>query len=103
MKLSAKKSKTVEVKNAQPVGVALSESITGPNAGDFTVTGGTCAAALEEKASCTYIVTFTPGAAGARTATLGVTASPDLQSPHNMSLSGTVPSASRSGGSIPPR
>jgi hypothetical protein len=76
------------VKNAQPVEVALSESITGSNAGDFAVRGGTCAAALAAKASCTYIVTFTPGATGARTATLSVTASPDLLSPHNVSLSG---------------
>jgi len=89
VKLSAKKSKTVTMKNAQPVEVALSKSITGSNAGNFAVTGGTCAAALEAKASCTYIVTFTPGAAGARTATLSVTASPDLLSPHNVSLSGT--------------
>ena len=89
VKLSAKKSKTVKVRNAQPLEVALSEDITGSNGGDFAVTGGTCAAALEAKASCTYIVTFTPGAAGARTATLSVTASPDLQSPHDVSLSGT--------------
>jgi hypothetical protein len=89
VKLSAKKSKTVKVKNAQPVEVALSESISGTNAGDFTVTGGTCAAALAPKASCTYVVTFTPGAAGARTATLSVTASHDLLSPHDVSLSGT--------------
>ena len=88
VKLSAKKSKTVKVKNAGPVEVALSESITGSNAGDFAVRGGTCAAALAAKASCTYIVTFTPGATGARTATLSVTASPDLLSPHNVSLSG---------------
>jgi hypothetical protein len=77
------------VENAQPVGVALRESITGSNAGDFAVTGGTCAAALGAKASCTYIMTFTPGAAGARMATLSVMASPDLLSPHNVSLTGT--------------
>ncbi len=89
IKLSAKKSETVKVKNAQPVEVSVNEIITGPNAGDFAVTGGTCAAALAAKASCTYIVTFTPGAAGARTAALSVTASPDLLSPHDVSLSGT--------------
>jgi len=88
VKLSAKKSKTVKVENAQPVGVARRESINGSNAGDFAVSG-TCAAALGAKASCTYIMTFTPGAAGARTATLSVTASPDLLSPHNVSLTGT--------------
>ena len=89
VKLSAKKNKTVIVKNAQPVGVALSKSITGTNAGNFAVTGGTCSSELAAKASCTYIVTFTPGAAGARSATFSVTASPDLLGPHNVSLSGT--------------
>jgi hypothetical protein len=89
LKLSAKKSKTVKVKNAQPVGVVLSKSITGSNAGDFAVTGGTCTSTLGAKARCTYIVTFTPGTAGALAATLSVTAKPDLLSPHNVSLTGT--------------
>ena len=89
VKLSAKKSKTVKVKNEQPVAVTLSESITGTNASYFTVTGGTCSGTLAAKASCTYIVTFTPVLGVARTATLGVTASPDLLSPHDVSLSGT--------------
>jgi len=89
VKLSAKKNETVSVKNPQPVGVALSKSITGTNPGNFAVTGGTCSSQLAAKKSCTYIVTFTPGAAGARSATFSVTASPDLLGPHNVSLSGT--------------
>ncbi|MGO9508251.1 MAG: choice-of-anchor D domain-containing protein [Mycobacterium sp.] len=89
VKLSATKSKTVKVDNAQPMEVTLSNSITGSNAGDFAVTGGTCSGTLAAKGSCTYIVTFTPAADGARAARLSVTASPDLQSPHNVSLSGT--------------
>jgi sugar lactone lactonase YvrE len=89
VKLTKKKSKTVKVKNAQPVAVTLSQIITGTNASDFTVTGGTCIGTLAAKAKCTYIVTFTPGATGARSATLSVTASPDLLSPHNVSLAGT--------------
>ncbi|MGB8412352.1 MAG: choice-of-anchor D domain-containing protein [Candidatus Binatus sp.] len=88
VKLSAKKSKKVQVKNAQPVAVDLSQIITGTNAGDFTVTGGTCAATLAAKSKCAYIVTFTPGGAGTRSATLNVTASPDPQSPYNVSLTG---------------
>jgi len=89
VKLSEKKSKAVIVKNAQPVGVALSKSITGTNAGNFAVTGGTCSSNLAAKANCTYIVTFTAGAAGARSATFSVTASPDPLGPHNVSLLGT--------------
>ena len=70
--------------------VTLSNSITGSNAGDFAVTGGTCSGTLAAKGSCTYIVRHSPPAAdGARAARLSVTASPDLQSPHNVSLSGT--------------
>ncbi|MGB8413846.1 MAG: choice-of-anchor D domain-containing protein [Candidatus Binatus sp.] len=89
VKFTKKKNKTVKVENAQPVAVTLSQIITGTNASDFTVTGGTCSGTLAAKAKCTYIVTFTPGATGARSATLSVTASPDLQSPHNVSLAGT--------------
>jgi hypothetical protein len=89
VKLSARKSKKVEVKNAQPVEVALSQGITGSNAGDFAVTGGTCAASLGAKASCTYIVTFTPTIVGAESATLGVSAVGDPTSPHDVNLKGT--------------
>ena len=88
VKLSAKKKKTVKVKNNQPVEVALSESITGPNALDFAVTGGTCAASLGAKASCTYVVTFTPAIVGAESATLGVSAVGDPVSPRDVSLRG---------------
>jgi hypothetical protein len=89
VKLSAKKSKTVKVKNEQPVAVTLSQIITGTDASYFTVTGGTCSGTLAAKAKCTYIVTFTPVLGVERTATLSVTASPDLLSPHNVSLAGT--------------
>ncbi len=88
-KLSATKSKTVKVENAQPTEVTLSGSITGSNAGDFAITGGTCSGALAASTSCTYVVTFAPAADGARAARLSITASPDLLSPHDVSLTGT--------------
>jgi len=77
------------VKNEQPVAVTLSQIITGTDESYFTVTGGTCSGTLAAKAKCTYIVTFTPVLGVERTATLSVTASPDLLSPHNVSLAGT--------------
>jgi hypothetical protein len=89
VKLSATKSKTVKVENAQPTEVTLSDSITGSNAGDFSITGGTCSGTLAASTSCTYIVTFALAADGARAARLSITASPDLLSPHIVSLTGT--------------
>jgi hypothetical protein len=49
-----------------------SVTITGANASDFTLVNG-CAASLDLGASCQMDVTFKPGAAGTRTATLTVT------------------------------
>ena len=44
--------------------------VSGPNAGDFAVTGGTCGATLAGGgASCTYILKFTPSIVGAESAT----------------------------------
>ena len=51
-------------------------SITGTDAGDFTLTPGTCGAQIAAGSSCTVSVVFSPTAAGARTATLIATASP---------------------------
>lgn len=62
-------------------------TITGTNSTDFTQSN-TCGASVNSGAGCTINVTFTPGAAGARTATLTVTdnASPSTQT---VALSGT--------------
>jgi hypothetical protein len=69
---------------------SLSELVSGPNSGDFTVTGGTCGATLAGAgASCTYTLKFTPSIVGAESATLGVSAAGDAASPHNVMLTGT--------------
>ncbi len=82
--------KTVTVTNNGSATLTISESVGGANAGDFAVTGGTCGATLAGGgASCTYTLTFTPSIVGAETATLGVSASGDAASPHNVSLGGT--------------
>jgi hypothetical protein len=64
--------------------------IEGPNAGDFAISGGNCAGATVAPAGpdCTVGVTFTPSAAGSRTATLKVNDN-DNANPGTVPLSGT--------------
>lgn len=82
--------KTVTVYNYGGATVSLSESITGTNASDFAVTGGTCGAMLAGgSAHCTYTLKFTPSIVGGESATLGVSAAGDAASPHDVSLTGT--------------
>jgi hypothetical protein len=62
-------------------------SITGPNAGDFAQTN-TCGASVVAGGSCTFSVTFTPTAAGTRTASLTIFDG-TAGSPHVVNLTGT--------------
>jgi hypothetical protein len=55
---------------------------------DFAVASDTCSPSVAAGAQCTVTVTFTPAAAGARTGTLVFTDN-DVNSPQNVSLSGT--------------
>ncbi len=86
---------TVTVRNAGTAAVNFSGfTITGTNAGDFAVplptSGAGCSATgtLAAGASCTINVVFTPGANGARTATLNI-ADNATGSPQTVALSGT--------------
>ncbi len=93
------KPKTVTVTNSGGAAVSLSESVGGTNPGDFAVTGGTCGATLAGGgASCTYTLTFTPSTETPESATLGVSASGDTASPHNVSLTGTGGGGNTGGG-----
>jgi hypothetical protein len=60
--------------------------VTGPNAGDFTLTGN-CGSSLAPQGQCTLNVTFTPGAPGARTASVVFTDNA-AGSPQIVSLTG---------------
>ncbi len=80
--------KTVTVINSGSATLAINESISGTNAADFAVTGGTCSGALGAKASRSYTMKFTPSIVGAESATFGVSAIGDPASPHNVSLTG---------------
>jgi sugar lactone lactonase YvrE len=86
---------SVTVMNTSTAAVNFSGfTITGANAGDFGVPAGTSGAAcgatgtLAAGASCTINVAFTPGAAGARTATLNISDNA-TGSPQLVALSGT--------------
>ena len=82
----SRKTKSITVHNYQSTSVSLSESMSGPNAGDFQVTGGTCSSSLGSKAVCTLIVTYSPTATGTESATMTVTDSPDPLGPYTVSF-----------------
>ncbi len=79
----------VTLNNSQSATLNISSiGFTGANAGDFGQTN-TCGAALPAGKSCTISVTFSPTAAGTRTATLNVTDDASGGSPQTVSISGT--------------
>jgi len=80
--------KKVTAKNVGPNVVNFTNiALTGANAADFTQTN-TCAPSLAPGASCTFSVTFTPSAPGARSATINLI-DDDAGSPQTIALSGT--------------
>jgi uncharacterized repeat protein (TIGR03803 family) len=93
VKDGSKATKSITVHNYQTNAVSLGEGFTGPNAGDFTVTGGTCTSTLAKTSACSMIVTFAPTATGTEAATMTVTDSPDPLGPYTVSFtaSATVP------------
>ena len=62
-------------------------SLSGTNAGDFAQTN-TCPASLATSATCTLLVTFTPGATGTRTASVTIV-DDAADNPQSIALSGT--------------
>jgi len=74
------------VTNHQTQQVSLSESFSGNNAGDFTVSGGTCTTTLGAGKACSIIVSFAPGALGTESATISVADSPDPLSPYTLGI-----------------
>jgi hypothetical protein len=87
VKFGAKTTKSFSVTNRQTQRVTLSESFSGTNAADFSITGGTCTTTLAAKTACSITVTFTLGALGTESATLTVADSPDPLSPYAVALS----------------
>jgi uncharacterized repeat protein (TIGR03803 family) len=86
------KTKDVTVTNLSGSSLSVSESITGSNASDFAVNGGTCDSTVAANSSCTIAVTFTPTGGGSpESASIAVTVGSDPDSPHNISMTGTGP------------
>lgn len=78
------------VTNLSGFSLALTNSIGGANAGDFTVAGGTCGVTAAAHSSCTVAVKFTPtGGGAAESASVAVSVANDPTSPHSISLTGT--------------
>ncbi len=85
--------KSVTVTNLQTNPVSLSEGFTGPNAGDFTIVGGTCSSTLAAKTACLPTVAFAPTAVGIESATMTITDSPDPLGPYTVKFTAgaTIP------------
>ncbi len=80
---------TVTLTNHGTTAVTVSKaSITGANKSDFTITSNGCTTIPASGGTCTINLTFTPGAKGARKATLSVTDN-DKGSPQTDVLEGT--------------
>jgi hypothetical protein len=77
---------TVMMTNNLPTALPFSITFTGADPGDFAQTN-TCGASLAAQSSCTLSVTFTPTAAGTRTATMNVNDSAN-NSPQMVALKG---------------
>jgi alpha-N-arabinofuranosidase len=87
VKFGLKPALSFSVTNHQTGQVTLSESFSGPNAADFSITGGTCTTTLGAAKACTIIVTFKPGALGTESATLSIADNPDPLSPYAVAIS----------------
>jgi hypothetical protein len=77
------------VTNKSPFTISIGSAVSGANAADFTITGGTCGATLAGNSSCTIGVKFKPTTTASESATLAVTVPQDPTSPHAVSLTGT--------------
>ncbi len=83
---------SITVTNSGSASLAVSSaSVSGTNAGDFTLVNG-CTASVAPGSNCSIAVTFDPSAAGARTATLSI-ADNASGSPQTVAVSGTGSSA----------
>ncbi len=87
VKFSVKPVQSFGVTNHQRQPVSLSESFSGTNAADFSITGGTCKTTLAASSACSITVAFTPSALGTESATLTVSDSPDPLGPCTVAIS----------------
>ena len=94
--------KVATLQNGSAASISISGvSVTGTNAADFVLSSKTCGATLASGANCTATISFSPKAAGARSATLqfGDSAS---NSPQSVALSGTGTSGTSGSATVSP-
>jgi hypothetical protein len=82
----ASAAKPFTLANSGGAAVTIS-GVASSNAAEFAVSASTCTGSIAPGATCSFAVTFTPSAAGARTAALTVT-STGVGSPQTIALSG---------------
>jgi hypothetical protein len=89
--VSRSSSKTLKttVTNKSPFTISIGSAISGADAADFIITGGTCGPTLVGNSSCTIGVKFKPTTTAGEGATLIVTIPQDPSSPRNVTLAGT--------------
>jgi trimeric autotransporter adhesin len=87
VKFGIKSALAFSVTNHHTQAVSLSETFSGTNQADFSITAGSCTATLGALKACTITVTFKPGALGTESASLSIAASPDSMSPYTVALS----------------
>ena len=96
---------TIEVRNlgAQDLVIGTGLTPTGDHPGDFAVSANTCSGVtLAFKEACTLKVTFTPGAAGARTARIELPTNEPTPGSVTLSGTGTAPGITKAPGSTTP-
>ena len=86
---STSTAQTVTLKNISNSAINISSiAITGPNAGDFSISSKTCGSSMAGSSSCNIELVFAPTANGARSGALTIT-HVGFASPQTVSLSGT--------------
>jgi hypothetical protein len=87
---SSSAAKTFTIKNTGTSALSVTgASLTGGDTGDFTVNTTGMASSVTGGGSTTFTVTFTPTAAGARTATLQIANNDANEAPFDITLTGT--------------
>ncbi|MCC6997727.1 MAG: choice-of-anchor D domain-containing protein, partial [Deltaproteobacteria bacterium] len=72
---------------------ALATTISGTGMAEFDITANTCTGTLGAGATCTVTIAFNPGSAGAKTASLNVTATPGGLAAASLNGTGQTPAA----------
>ena len=85
---ASSKTMTATVTNISTLTLSIDSAVSGLNAGDFTIAGGTCGSTLAGNSSCTVAVTFKPTRTVTESATLAGMVSSDPTSPHKVTLKG---------------